>query len=566
MSTSFPASTSSSSTRPEAAGRAPSRPRPSLLVGALAGAGAALLGVVVCAVVGLLGWYLSAAGGHGEPRLGLLVGARGWLVGHGAGFSVEGTAVTMLPLGLTAGLAWVVWQSGLRLGEAVWDHGPDEYARLDGSRDLTVPLALAGFVMGYLAVALVTSSVTGGADWEPSTGAVVGWALCLSGLLGGAGVLVGSGRAEQWAWSVPLTVQDAVYGAGALLRAWLTISLVLFVVAMAVGMDEAADTVRALETSNGETFLLVLACLLVLPQAVLFASAFLLGPGFAVGAGTAVAPGGVVLGPLPLVPILGALPDEGTTSSFWVLHAAVPVVLAAVVLARRHARLEVVGWNASLLAGAGAGLGAAALLGLLTSLADGAVGPGRMSEVGADAFAVFTAAVLPLVGGAVCGAALGTWWARRGWEPDEVDEADEADDAELDAGAASGAVPSGAVSSGAVPSGAASSGAVVIRGSVPGEESSAREVPAAVEAPEAETGPEETVELLLAGVPEPDGDQSALAGFTDEAPVVEDSQTEDTRADEPQGDEPQGETSDRGVPEPDRPQEERADAEDGTPA
>ena len=527
MSTSFPAHTSSPSTRPGGAGRGPSRSRPTLVVGVAAGAGAALLGVAVCAVIGLVGWYLSDAGGHGEPRQGLLMGARGWLVAHGAGLSVDGTAVTMLPLGLTAALAWVAWQAGLRLGEAVWDHGPDEYARLDGSRDLTVPLAVSGFVLGYVALALVTSSVATGSDWAPGTGAVLGWALGLAVLLGGVGVVVGSGRAEHWAWSVPLPVQDAVHGAGALLRVWLGVSLLLFVVAMVLGADEALDTVRSLGTSNGETFLLVLACLLVLPQAVLFASAFLLGPGFAVGTGTAVAPGGVVLGPLPLLPVLGALPDEGTTASFWVLHPALPVLLAVLVVARRHARLEVVGWNASLTAGAGAGLGAALVLAFLTSLADGAIGPGRMSEVGADPVAVLLAAVLPFVGGGVCGAALGTWWARRGWVPEEREQAlldgvEETWDEE--APGAVGGAEDGAAQSGATKDAVAAAhgesavvaGAVVVRGTAPGSERPQETSP---------DTPEETIELVL-------------GGGTDPEPATDDRQVEQEAAGEPAEGEP----------------------------
>ena len=49
----------------------------------------------------------------------------------------------------------------------------------------------------------------------------------------------------------------------------------------------------------------------ILPNVVLLASTYLLGPGFAVGSGTVVSPAEVSLGPVPSVPVLAALPDDG---------------------------------------------------------------------------------------------------------------------------------------------------------------------------------------------------------------------------------------------------------------
>ena len=57
--------------------------------------------LLVCLAVGVLGWFLSDAGTHGEPRDALQVGALGWLMAHGSGVSVNGVAVTAVPLLLT---------------------------------------------------------------------------------------------------------------------------------------------------------------------------------------------------------------------------------------------------------------------------------------------------------------------------------------------------------------------------------------------------------------------------------------------------------------------------------
>ena len=56
--------------------------------------------------------------------------------------------------------------------------------------------------------------------------------------------------------------------------------------------------------------LLLLVQLAYVPNAIVWSICYTLGPGFAFGAGTVVAPTGSALGPLPLLPMLAALPDR----------------------------------------------------------------------------------------------------------------------------------------------------------------------------------------------------------------------------------------------------------------
>ena len=63
-----------------------------MLLAALAGMFAAGATLLVCLAVGVVGWFLTDAGAHGAPRDGLRVGALGWLMAHGSGVHVEGTA------------------------------------------------------------------------------------------------------------------------------------------------------------------------------------------------------------------------------------------------------------------------------------------------------------------------------------------------------------------------------------------------------------------------------------------------------------------------------------------
>jgi hypothetical protein len=70
-----------------------------------------------------------------------------------------------------------------------------------------------------------------------------------------------------------------------------------------------------------------LAQLAYLPTLAIWGMAFIAGPGFAVGTGTAVSPAGTQLGVIPGVPVLGALPESSTP--WLLLLALLPVALGA---------------------------------------------------------------------------------------------------------------------------------------------------------------------------------------------------------------------------------------------
>jgi hypothetical protein len=85
-------------------------------------------------------------------------------------------------------------------------------------------------------------------------------------------------------------------------------------------------------------------------------------------------------------------------------------VLATVLVLRRHPALT---YDVGLLRGAGSGVLGGLLLTGLVALAGGAVGPGRMSDIGAPLLDTLVAAPVAMgVGGLFTGVAV-TWWARR---------------------------------------------------------------------------------------------------------------------------------------------------------
>ncbi len=127
--------------------------------------------------------------------------------------------------------------------------------------------------------------------------------------------------------------------------------------------------------------------LALIPNLVVWAAAWLVGPGIAVGVGTSVSPVGTALGSVPGLPILGVLPHG--TLAFGFFGLLVPVLigfLAAAVTRQRQARTDTAPPTVpqQLVTGLATGIVAGILLGLLAWWSGGAMGPGRLVEVGPD--------------------------------------------------------------------------------------------------------------------------------------------------------------------------------------
>jgi hypothetical protein len=398
---------------PPRTGKPAADPRPLTLLATVAGAAAAGGMVAVCLAAGVIGWFVTDSGVHGEPRDGLRTGALGWLMAHGSGVTVQGVPVTAVPLGLTLLVAWVVWRCGLRLGEAVAGHGPDADALSDGDRDWTVPLATALFSAGYLVVAVLTLVLAGTPETAPSQGRVLAWSLVLTLAVGGTAIATGSGRLAIWLSLAPPSVRATAHAVSAVLLSLLAGAFLVFLIAFAVDLGAAMNVLSRLHTDTGDAVLFSLLVLTLVPNAVVFTAAYLLGPGFAVGTGTLVSPTVVAVGAVPMFPLLAALPDNGPTPAWTPALMALPVVLAALAVARSQRSHPTTAWDQGALRGLVAGVLAAALLRVLAAIAGGAVGPGRMTDVGPAAVQVLVHAVVALGGGGLLGGLLATWRQRR---------------------------------------------------------------------------------------------------------------------------------------------------------
>ncbi|CUR59062.1 conserved membrane hypothetical protein [metagenome] len=391
----------------------PTPRRPLTLVAAFSGALAALAPLLVLMAVGVVGWFVSDAGAHGQPSDGLRVGALAWLMAHGSGVQINGVEVTAVPLGLTLMCAWVTGRLGLRVGESVSGHGPDADAIADGERDWTVPVAASVFAAAYVVAAVLTSVLAATSTTAPSTGRVVTWSLLLCLFVATPAIAVGSGRAAIWSASVPVALRASLATAARIVLVFAGISALTLAVSLALDFGTAANVLGRLHSDAGDAGLFTLVSLVVLPNAAIFTGSYLLGPGFALGTGTLVSPSVVALGPVPALPLLAALPDNGPGPAWAMALMALPFAVSALAAARTHRRYPTQRWEEGAVRGVAGGVIAGLAFAVLALVAGGSIGPGRMQDVSPFVSDVLLHAITAFgLGGLVGGLAM-TWRERR---------------------------------------------------------------------------------------------------------------------------------------------------------
>lgn len=391
---------------PPTAGPSSSSPgaRPLTVSAALAGAVVAGGTLVTCLALALTGWFLADAGAHGQTTDALRVGADAWLLGHGATLSLSGTPVGIVPLGLALVFAWAAFRAGR------WAGATSQPVTEDRSLALGVAVMSAVYVVAVIVTSLLATA-PGLADVGP--GRAIAGALLVSVVAGGLGQARGTGRLDAWLDRLPESVRAALEGTLRVAGLLLLLAGLLVAGALVAGLGEAATVMSRLHLSVGDGLMYLLVNLTVAPNAVLLGTAWLLGPGFAVGTSTIVSPTAVVLGPVPALPLLAALPGDGTPPAWLAGAMAVPAVAAAVGVALVQRRRPTLAWDAGLLRGFGSGVCGALLVSALVAVAGGPLGTGRLSEIGAPLGEVVLSAVAAMGTGGLVGGAVATWWQRR---------------------------------------------------------------------------------------------------------------------------------------------------------
>ena len=334
-----------------------------------------------------------------------------WLLGHGVtiafadgrlfGTDIPAFDFSLVPLGFSILLAYLIFRIGRRLA--------------------TAPVAWPGWLGALLAYGgfslvlstLASSTIAHPIDWQ----AVIFPPLFMMAMLA-FGTLSGnpieidqigiealerrkfrSWQQEKFAnltWSLRAL-------AGPALRAGTAVVLMLIAVAglalaALVGFNWILITqlYEAVRVTALGGIAVTVAQLAILPNLVIYGASWLTGAGFSIGTGSLISPLGTAAGPMPALPILGALPVGQL--SFGMIALVVPLVgafLATIMIRKRAAdiRFEFASaWSAAISLGLSIAAVAAVEIGILVFIASGSAGPGRLVLVGASPLLV--AAVL----------------------------------------------------------------------------------------------------------------------------------------------------------------------------
>jgi hypothetical protein len=343
--------------------------------GMLAGLQAALLSLLVVVLPAVAAYVATSAAPAttGIPWTRAVQVASGlWLLGHGVPLTTA-PSVTLVPLGLTVLALFACYASARRSGYATRS-------------------AYGAGVAAYAGVVLVVGLSTGTALLHLAVGLLGGGVVAALGL--GAG-LVRRPEAPRFRDvlapvrdRLPEPVAHGVSAGVAALASLLLLAAALVLAWVVTGRSAIAEVVAGLRLDAVGGVVLGIGELAYVPDLVLWALAWLAGPGFAVGTGTGFSVAEVQAGALPAVPLLGALPAPDVAGGVLVAVPAVTVLVGAAVALVARRRLPTERALDPLLAGVvTAGVAGAGAL-LLSALARGGIGPGRMAELGPDPVAV----------------------------------------------------------------------------------------------------------------------------------------------------------------------------------
>jgi len=364
------------------------------------------LGVVLVPLT--LVWFL-----ENNPEVDWLVTVRAasdfWLLSHGTGLVVpEGEilgilvpafVVTLVPLGMTIWLARSFYNAGKRFiaARALWPgwlggslvYGASALGISTAAYDSTIyPIAWQGvfFPTILFLVFQVLGSLFGQPD-EIFEGDILDQAPERDRVRRA----LNSIRLKLH-WSVRSIMGPAFRAGTAINVMLLMVSAFAIAVLIALSWIDITRLYESVQVSILGAVVLTLGQLALVPNLVIYGASWLTGAGFSIGAGSLISPLGSQVGPLPTIPILGALPvgqlEFGMVSIGFVLLAA----FVATLLIRKSAdeiRFEfATAWTAAISLGLSIAFVAAAQMGLLAFIASGSAGPGRLAQVGVSPWLV----------------------------------------------------------------------------------------------------------------------------------------------------------------------------------
>lgn len=389
------------------------------VVAAIEASAVALAGFVLVAVPVLLLWWLSfdlAA----EPEAAAAAASGIWLLAHfvpmsvgfdaetalGLGLAPEALSFTisLAPLGLTLLTVLLAFRAGWR------------FAGRGGQGATGVLGGTLGFAAAAFAIVALCAPSLGAPVWA----AVLLPALCFAVGIGGGFLWRSVADAQDWwlvavrrlqravrqiapsaAAALPARTLEVLRLTAAALAALLGLAALGLILAMIAGYVEIVTLSQSLQLDPLGAVVLFLLNLLLLPTISIWIVAWFSGAGFALGSGSSVSPFETLLGPVPALPLFGAIPQG------WGWAAALAPLLIVMIGVTLGALSGPALRRASLVRAVAVPVAAAVLVGLvlvaLSALASGAIGPGRMAETGPEPWLVGGLVAAELAVGLVLG-------------------------------------------------------------------------------------------------------------------------------------------------------------------
>lgn len=308
----------------------------------------------------------------------LKLGTQGWLLSHGVSVALPGAQLSIMPLGITAIIAAI----GLGTCQYAVTHSrPPEPDRV-GVRVLRMGLVFGATYLVIIAVAR---------GW--SEGQLAGQSSLIGTLVLVFGLgLVAFARALRWR---PSWLPDWAPTIGRTLTAGLAVLVLsgaaVFVTALIQGRDRIAMIHDSLDPGVLGGVMLLLGQLAWLPNFVLWSAAWALGAGVQLGVDTVISPGQSLVGLLPAIPVLGAVPPAGPMprlALLWLVFGvlagvAVAWVLVGQLLREASRRGREIGIDLAAIVGALAGVVCALVFVAAQLPASGDLGSVRLLGLGA---------------------------------------------------------------------------------------------------------------------------------------------------------------------------------------
>lgn len=331
-----------------------------------------------------------------------------WFAMHGVGINfaastfgsleVPAFVIASFPLGAILLVFGLGWRAGKRLfgSTELWPAWLSAAAAYAGFSALLLALAATKEVSPdpvaayFLPTAIYVGGVVSGSLFGATPKTAVRLAPAMERMAGRAWL---EGLSARVNWVVGSLASPALRAGTGFVFVMQAISAV--VVALLIGFNWLG-VIQLFEQLQGGVFGGFAATLLqlaFLPNLTFFASTWLSGVGFAIGTGSSVSPLGTALGPIPTVPVLGALPVGDSSIGMIVLLVPILVALFVTVAVKKYtgdARHNfATPLSASIAMGLSIGFVAAFEMMILAFVTRMAIGPGRMQDIGSDPLWVF---------------------------------------------------------------------------------------------------------------------------------------------------------------------------------